>query len=773
MLLKENIKYQRNSINALVNGTSTLLNNGEKNSLFIFKSPTGSGKTVMMAKYIQELVRESEQDFCFVWISIGTGDLHVQSKSKLESIFSGSPTVSLLEEDYFGSRKEISSNEVVVVNWEKIRQREEGSGEWKNKLMKGGDRLNFRDVLANTRYSGRKIILIIDESHIGKGSQRTEEIKKEVDADQLIELSATPTIPDNFQDLVFDGKAGYHKVDVKEVIEAEMIKKQLIVNDGLKAEESAVMDRELLEQAYNKREELKKAFEYEGSSVNPLVLIQLPNSEEGDRKKEFILNLLKEKGLTIKERKVAIWLSGEENKENLESISNPTDSVDFLLFKQAIDTGWDCPRAQVLLKYRETTSETFERQTLGRILRMPEQKHYNQEILNQSYIYTDYLGRILDIVDEDFDYPEQLLKDVTLFAKEDYESFVLNSSFIQRKRKDLVKEALEASFTSVIHDKGIERFKYEENQETLDVNIDVTKLTEEIIAEVPIETADVLEKNKIEGGTVKFQLDSRRTQTLFERLINSHSRTIGSDPKKAFNILKEKMYVLIGSYITDLNSLQNMLVDVQRIFILNYEKVFSKFLLDVMAKYKDIQLNDLVHVTVEHGVVYTIPQTLSVSSDSNEEVSLENYYYDKCYLSKERLQPEKSFEMFIQEHIDFIKFWVKNGDSGKDHFCIPYNLNREIKGFYPDYLIQFVDGRIGLFETKDKHDDSDNTTAKAEVLQSYINTENEKGMNLIGGIVADFGRIDAPYLKMNQNDKFTTNETEWEDLDEIFNPTLS
>ena len=60
-----------------------------------------------------------------------------------------------------------------------------------------------------------------------------------------------------------------------------------------------------------------------------------------------------------------------------------------MIFKQAIDTGWDCPRAQILIKFRETSSIVFEIQTVGRILRMPEAKHYLDEALNKSYVYTN------------------------------------------------------------------------------------------------------------------------------------------------------------------------------------------------------------------------------------------------------------------------------------------------------------------------------------------------------------------------------------------------
>ena len=63
--------------------------------------------------------------------------------------------------------------------------------------------------------------------------------------------------------------------------------------------------------------------------------------------------------------RIAIWLSEEKINSEEELLNKNTSSVDFLLFKQAIDTGWDCPRAHVLVKFRETSSVTFEIQTWG------------------------------------------------------------------------------------------------------------------------------------------------------------------------------------------------------------------------------------------------------------------------------------------------------------------------------------------------------------------------------------------------------------------------
>ena len=86
---------------------------------------------------------------------------------------------------------------------------------------------------------------------------------------------------------------------------------------------------------------------------------------------------------------MGIYLS--ENKRNLENISKNENEVEILIFKQAIALGWDCPRAQILILFRDWKSLTFSIQTVGRIMRLPEIKrgHYTLENLNHSYIYTN------------------------------------------------------------------------------------------------------------------------------------------------------------------------------------------------------------------------------------------------------------------------------------------------------------------------------------------------------------------------------------------------
>jgi type III restriction enzyme len=79
-----------------------------------------------------------------------------------------------------------------------------------------------------------------------------------------------------------------------------------------------------------------------------------------------------------------------DEQENLESITSNRSNIDYLIFKQAAATGWDCPRASILVMFREIGNPIFKTQVLGRIRRMPEAKHYNLSILNNGYVFTNY-----------------------------------------------------------------------------------------------------------------------------------------------------------------------------------------------------------------------------------------------------------------------------------------------------------------------------------------------------------------------------------------------
>ena len=107
------------------------------------------------------------------------------------------------------------------------------------------------------------------------------------------------------------------------------------------------------------------------------MLIQLPPRNVDEEIQEEVIKILKDRfDISEDNGKLAIYLSeGSVNRENIEIKDSP---VEVMIFKEAIALGWDCPRAHILVQLRDWRSITFSMQTVGRITRMPELKHYEK-----------------------------------------------------------------------------------------------------------------------------------------------------------------------------------------------------------------------------------------------------------------------------------------------------------------------------------------------------------------------------------------------------------
>jgi type III restriction enzyme len=128
MILK---KYQQEAVDKLLTHTKKLLKR-EQESTIVFKSPTGSGKTIMIADYLLRLsTEELDKEYAFVWAS--TNDLHTQSRNKLES-YMGDTKYSFTYLDEM-TVKEFAENEIAFVNWESLTKQGK-DGLWSNVFMR-------------------------------------------------------------------------------------------------------------------------------------------------------------------------------------------------------------------------------------------------------------------------------------------------------------------------------------------------------------------------------------------------------------------------------------------------------------------------------------------------------------------------------------------------------------------------------------------------------------------------------------------------------------
>ena len=256
--------YQKKAVKELFDEFKIMLKSSES-GLCVFQAPTGSGKTVTVADLLKKLVRAYKDQLSFVWIA--PRKLHDQSKDKLERIYEHDQ---LLNCSNFEDLQDnmIGENEILFFNWESIVRAD-------NIYIRENEQdRNLSTVRKNTKESRRKLILIIDESHYAAEGEKAKILIDQLDPDITLEVSATPH-------LTSEMTARPVKVSLKEVIEEEMIKNEILVNPEflkIKVEERSG-DNIVIDEALKKRNFLKKGFKKEGSNVNPLVLIQLPDKK--------------------------------------------------------------------------------------------------------------------------------------------------------------------------------------------------------------------------------------------------------------------------------------------------------------------------------------------------------------------------------------------------------------------------------------------------------------------------------------------------------------
>lgn len=689
--------YQRGAVDRLKAAVERLLESSEK-EICIFQAPTGSGKTVMVSTALKELVenRKDDRKFSFVWISVRM--LHEQSKEKLERYYEDDRIIQCSYFEDLQDRK-IAENEILFINWHSINKKDINIYVRENEQDN-----NLNSIIQNTKDEGREIILIIDESHHTASSEKSRELIEAISPKVTIEVSATPHLK--------EGIGAWEKVNLSDVKAEEMIKSEIAVNPeflnikiGSKSSDELV-----IEQALKKRDELAKKLKKIGSNINPLLLIQLPDSKGGLlSKKEEVIEILRKKSITEKNGKLAIWLSGEKS-ETLPNIEKNDNEVEVLIFKQAIALGWDCPRAWILVVFRESKSFVFTIQTIGRIMRMPELKYYSEPELNKGFVFTNL---------PNIEITEDYAKDyVTIYeAKRDnslYKEIALPSIFLKRQRE---RTRLSGKFSEIFMRVAEEMNLHKK------INTSPSKIVSPIIADGKIVNVD--KSGEIEHkGTIDIKLNERELQERFDRFIAQNCTPYA--PVDSSDRMKTAIY----HFFKQKFKLEKFDPRVQRI-VLGRENVQPIVDAINLAKerYKIEVIEKLGGKREKIDVPkWEVPVIISYNSRYKKEEKSRSIM--KPFYTARQSEPEQRF-IELLEKSNKIKWWFKNGETEIKYFAV---LRTDGNAFYPDFIVQFKDGRIGIFDIKSGITAKD-ARERAEGLQIYIKEQNKKGRKIWGGIV--------------------------------------
>lgn len=331
----------------------------ENKKEFTFKAPTGSGKTFMMADFMNRILHV-QKDVVFIVSTLSKSNLAEQNYNSFKELAENgtfseiNPFLINSESSGEGSLYIPTDYNVYVLPRDLYKD--------KSKLKNEGTFLNFLQTMRDTLFSeskGKRIILIKDECHIA--TNNLDELYDYFET--VINFSATPKL------------SRKQNPDV-EITNIEAENCNLIKKVELGSEEST------LNEALDVFEKVQKDYVNE-LSVNPCFIIQISNK---DKAEEELQNTIIPALNDVKHQDLKwVYITGEDKscKTNDSGIKklpvskwkdymkNKSSTISVIIFKMVISEGWDIPRACMLYQIRDSKSKQLDEQVMGRVRRNP------------------------------------------------------------------------------------------------------------------------------------------------------------------------------------------------------------------------------------------------------------------------------------------------------------------------------------------------------------------------------------------------------------------
>jgi type III restriction enzyme len=375
---------------------------------FSLTAATGAGKTVMAAAVFEALFHgddgfnfDREPGAVVIWFS-DDPSLNEQTRFRLMESSDRLRHTDLVVVGNTFNRAKFDAGKIYFLNTQKLGK--------KSLLVRGFDgeeedgtfpemRPDLRsytiwDTIRNTiEDPALSLYFVLDEAHRGMGTQNREKstiVKRLINGEKGVPgipvvwgISATVERFNKAME-VATGRTTLPPVtvDATRVQESGLLKDTIVLD--IPDEATGDFDTVLVRRATDKlRESTKEWATYaeqqdSDESVLPLMVLQVPNTpnpKDIGRALETIFQHWPE----LTETSVA-HVFGEHTTHTFGKYSVPyiqpqrvqDDTwVRVLIAKDAISTGWDCPRAEVMISFRPASDQTYIAQLLGRMVRTP------------------------------------------------------------------------------------------------------------------------------------------------------------------------------------------------------------------------------------------------------------------------------------------------------------------------------------------------------------------------------------------------------------------
>lgn len=417
----------------------------KKTQVISLQAPTGAGKTIIAAALIEGVyygmtladgtTYDEQPEAIFVWLS-DSPELNEQSRQKIEFKSTDrlrfGQCVTISEESF--DMEMLEDGHIYFLNTQKLSKN--------GKLTQHSDERQYTiwETLDNTvQNKSDRLYFIIDEAHRGAKSKTaqgadTTIMQRFIKGYEYINdyginhkmrampvvlgISATSKRFDNLIGNTANVSLNKYVVTSEEVRDSGLLKDRIAVIYPQDAERKS--DVALLKAAVT--EWLKKwarwqlfTKEQNCENVDPVLVIQVrQGSGEAltDTNLADVLAIIEETAqFRFKEGEV-VHCFGEGITIEVNGLRIPhikaSDIVDnhdikIVLFKEALSTGWDCPRAEAMMSFAVRNDPTYIAQLLGRMVRTPLQMHIDRdESLNDVKLYLPHFDKdtVKKVVDE-------------------------------------------------------------------------------------------------------------------------------------------------------------------------------------------------------------------------------------------------------------------------------------------------------------------------------------------------------------------------------------
>ena len=380
---------------------------------FSLFAPTGAGKTVIATDVFERLLlpsddRVPDEKAVIIWFS-DNPDLNRQSRHRIEGASShlASRTVEI---DSSFVHEELEQGKIYFLNTQKLSKGSLLTGGRKKRTddsfelfgaAPDGAQVTIWDTLRNTLNSpDHHVYFVVDEAHRGSGKQNEREtILQRLIAGHTPEGASEPVppmpvvmgisaTPGKFKDMV-QGMPGDRvvledvEVPTDEVQESGLLKD--IVELQIPGEEGEAFENVFVTQAAELLAESTRrwaAYHAEqggdGKRVVPLMVVQMKDLATPEDMYRVIESL--RQGWPELPYDCFAHVFGEHTPIQAGDTVIPyvepqsvedREWIRVLFAKTAISTGWDCPRAEVMVSYRPANDRDYITQVIGRMVRSP------------------------------------------------------------------------------------------------------------------------------------------------------------------------------------------------------------------------------------------------------------------------------------------------------------------------------------------------------------------------------------------------------------------